>query len=362
MVWHLTLDRHPERVLPTYTNLLTDPMSRRALAHRDIAAVYRILRDAGVTQASIALATGQKQSEVSEIIAGRQVQSVVLLERIADGLGVPRGWVGLAYEPDPGPVGQQDPQTGDLSDANLLRHAITVLRGKPVLGPADPIRVRNVPTPVPRRVGPTDIAQVAATTQRLGRLTSDVGGIPITSALTAHPWAREALWGATMSEAVREQLLIALSDAHRAAGHAAASAGLRNLAQQHYVRGMDCAAEAGDMLRAVVALDYLGGLELDVGQPNEALSCSSSAPQPRAALLLASGWNMAAPTHSACSGRPGRPSLRCAGPRTATMRPMANPCRGATSPLPHHIRRVARTLPWAVSTEPREPCPPRRTG
>jgi tetratricopeptide (TPR) repeat protein len=74
-----------------------------------------------------------------------------------------------------------------------------------------------------------------------------------------------------MGEPVRGQLLAALSDAHRAAGCAAADAGLRELAQQHHVRSMDCAGEAGDMLRAVLALDELGWLELGIGQPNEAL-------------------------------------------------------------------------------------------
>ncbi|HEX6403067.1 MAG TPA: helix-turn-helix transcriptional regulator [Pseudonocardiaceae bacterium] len=257
--------------MATYTNLLTDPVARRALAYRDIGAVYRMLRDAGVSQASIALATGQKQSEVSEIISGRQVQSVVLLERIADGLGVPRGWMGLAYEPDQVSVVQEDSQTGDLSDANLLRHAVTVLRGKPVLGLADPIQVRNTPTPVPRRVGAFDIAQLAATTKRLGQLGHDLGGVPIINALDAHAQAAEALLSATMPELVRRQLLVALSDVHRTAAAAASGAGLRDSAREHHVRSMDCAGEAGDMLRAVVALNGLGRLELDVGQPNEAL-------------------------------------------------------------------------------------------
>jgi hypothetical protein len=56
MVWHLTLDRYAESVLATFVHLLTDPVSRRALAQRDIAAVYRILRDVGISQASIAIA------------------------------------------------------------------------------------------------------------------------------------------------------------------------------------------------------------------------------------------------------------------------------------------------------------------
>jgi transcriptional regulator with XRE-family HTH domain len=252
-------------------DLLTSPAARQALSRRDIADVYRILRDIGVSQASIAVATGQKQSEISEIISGRQVQSVALLERIADGLGVPRGWMGLAYVPDTATTTQEDPQTEDLSDGNLLRHAATVLRGEAVFGTADPIRVRETATPVQRRVGPADVAQVTATTQRLDQLAGDLGGIPMTRALTAHALASEALLNATMREPVREELLVAVSDAHRIAGSAARGAGLRELARQHFVRGMDCAGEVRDLLRAVFALDGLGRLELDIGQPNEAL-------------------------------------------------------------------------------------------
>jgi transcriptional regulator with XRE-family HTH domain len=71
---------------------------RRFLARREIGGVFRILQLVGVSQRAIAARTGQSQSEVSEIIAGyRQVASYDLLVRIADGLGVPRGWMGLAY-------------------------------------------------------------------------------------------------------------------------------------------------------------------------------------------------------------------------------------------------------------------------
>jgi transcriptional regulator with XRE-family HTH domain/tetratricopeptide (TPR) repeat protein len=298
MVWHLTLDRHPESVLSTFADLLTGPEPRRALAQRDIAAVYRMLHDAGVTQASIAHATGQKRSEVSEIISGRQVQSVVLLERIADGLGVPRGWMGLAYEPDTEPAVQEDPQIGDLSGANLLRHAVTLLRGKPVLGPADPIRVRNTPTPVPRRAGPADIAQVKATTERLDQLARNLGGVPMTSALTAHTRNSEALLGAEMGEPVRRRLLVALADAHSRAGSAAYDAGLRDLARQHFIRSMDCAGAAGELLRAVFAMDCLGRSELDVEQPNEALKLFqlgvAAAPSPlaRAKVEFDCAWSL----------------------------------------------------------------------
>lgn len=59
-----------------------------------------------MSQRRIAALTEQSQREISEIISGkRQVVAYDLLVRIADGLGVPRGWMGLAFvdlpdEPD----------------------------------------------------------------------------------------------------------------------------------------------------------------------------------------------------------------------------------------------------------------------
>lgn len=75
---------------------------RLALAGRDIGAVYRLLQRFGISQRAIAARTGQSQSEVSEIIAGlRQVISYDLLERIAIGLDIRRGWMGLDYDQEP---------------------------------------------------------------------------------------------------------------------------------------------------------------------------------------------------------------------------------------------------------------------
>ncbi len=73
---------------------------RRILATRDIAALYRALKDEGVTQRTIAALTGQSQSEVSEILAGRKVLAYDVLVRIAAGLGIPRELMGLSYGAD----------------------------------------------------------------------------------------------------------------------------------------------------------------------------------------------------------------------------------------------------------------------
>lgn len=232
--------------------LLTGPTARHALACRDIAEVYRILRDAGISQASIALATQQRESEVSEILAGRRVQSVAVLERIADGLGVPRGGMGLAYTPDVAPV-HQEIQTEGTSDDNLLRHAAIVLCGSPVFGAANPIHVQHTPTPIPSRIGLADIDWVTATTDRLSQLVGDLGGIPMTAVLTAHSRVSERLLEATMREPIRQRLLIALADAHRAAGAAAYGAGLRDLARQQGLRSVSVLARLAPLQEAAAA-------------------------------------------------------------------------------------------------------------
>ncbi|HWR48902.1 MAG TPA: hypothetical protein VN327_15025, partial [Pseudonocardiaceae bacterium] len=190
--------------------------------------------------------------------------------------GVPRGWMGLAYGPDsaPEPAAPQHALTEYEIRATMIQQAFTVLAtvvwGGPPSGPAARVWAKEAPTPVPRRVGTAEVAQVAAVTERLGQLAGDLGGIPVTDALTAHTRVSEALLGATMGDPVRQRLLVALSDAHRTAGAAAAGAGLWDLARQHFSRGMDCAGAGGDRRRAVVSLSYLGSLELRV-EPSEAL-------------------------------------------------------------------------------------------
>jgi transcriptional regulator with XRE-family HTH domain len=75
------------------------PDMKAAIAARNIGAVYRMLQRHGVSQRRIAALTQQSQSEISEIIAGRQVRSAEVLARICDGLGIPRAHLGVAGDP-----------------------------------------------------------------------------------------------------------------------------------------------------------------------------------------------------------------------------------------------------------------------
>jgi len=76
---------------------------RAVLATRDITGIYRLLHTYAYTLQHIAALTGQSQPEVSAIIHRRRVMAYDVIERIAEGLGFPRGYAGLAYHPHPRP-------------------------------------------------------------------------------------------------------------------------------------------------------------------------------------------------------------------------------------------------------------------
>jgi len=75
------------------------------LAKRDVSAVLRFLRARGFSRARLAALTGLSETRVRQISQGRQrVTSYEVLERIADGLSIPRPQVGLAAGPETVPV------------------------------------------------------------------------------------------------------------------------------------------------------------------------------------------------------------------------------------------------------------------
>jgi transcriptional regulator with XRE-family HTH domain len=85
--------------------------TRQALAARDLATVFRLLRGGGTSQRTIAALTGLAPSEVYEIGRGRRVMAYDVLCRIADGLGVPRGYLGLAYDSETAAFVSATPRT-----------------------------------------------------------------------------------------------------------------------------------------------------------------------------------------------------------------------------------------------------------
>ncbi|MFF2612080.1 hypothetical protein [Kitasatospora sp. NPDC058046] len=90
----MTEARVPDR-LPA--SLLSNPEMITACRRRDFAAVFRLLKLAGIYPSLIARACDMTPSRVGEVLSGkRRIEKIDLIERIADGLHIPGRLLGLA--------------------------------------------------------------------------------------------------------------------------------------------------------------------------------------------------------------------------------------------------------------------------
>lgn len=261
------------------------PALRPVLAARDVGGIYRALRDdAGVSQRWIAGRTGQSQSEVCEILAGRRVLSYAVLVRIVAGLGIPRERIGLSWwGPDGGWYGPGGtyPERATVADTPmgvstemLRRHLIALggaaMVGAPVVKLGELLAELPGPDPValPSRLSGAHVIQVRDLTRRLGA--GDIGCADPEVVSAAAGWASRLL-GVSGTEPVRRALLVAVAELHSEAGWAAFDAGLYRRALYHYARSLELATEAGDAYLQALALTYAGLASEEHGYPDDGL-------------------------------------------------------------------------------------------
>lgn len=255
------------------------PQMRAILAARDVGALYRALFDAGVSQHRIARLTGQSQSEVCEIIKGRRVLTYDTLARVADGLGIPRGRMGLASDagPDayPGDVTVADPFEGEdmlrrQFDQLLALAAVAAFGGAiPGVGELADLPVPPLPMDTPGRIGSGDVAMIRSCTDMLRSLARTCGG-QAQSGVQLAEWAERRL-GATATDSVRRELLAALSELHCTAAYCCHDVGAVARSRHHFARAVELATDAGDSYQVVHVLSYSADAFLDHDQANEAL-------------------------------------------------------------------------------------------
>ncbi|HSL09681.1 MAG TPA: helix-turn-helix domain-containing protein [Pseudonocardiaceae bacterium] len=250
---------------------------RAALASRDIGTVYRLLMRAGVVQRVIAQATGQSQSEVCEILKGRQVMAYDVLERIAAGLDVPREAMGLGY----GAYAEGAVfEPGEEADEDLLRRQfqhLFALAGVAAFGTAVPGLGKLTPglsaggllVDTPSRIGARDVAVIGDYTASLRAAARTIGG-QAGPATALAGWADSWL-GADAAPPVRRALLSALSDLHRGAAWCCHDSCAPSAAYHHFSVAVQLAIDAGDSYRASCALRHAAMMLIDRAQPNNAL-------------------------------------------------------------------------------------------
>ena len=249
---------------------------REVLAERDIGALYRVLRDEGITQRTIAELTGQSQSEVSEILKGRRVRDVTVLERICDGLGIPHELMGLSYGKDGAYGGDEVTVTGPpegVTDEVLRRHFIAGLAsaafGRPLLaGLLDPPPPPGG-IPLPSRLSLGDVADLRAGTEQLRSLARRYGGQADIVDAVANRSMR--LLSVPADDAVKRPLRTALSELREFAGWCCFDQRAYEPARTHFTDAVGLARDANDPYRAAYAMYHAGCMTEERGHPNDAL-------------------------------------------------------------------------------------------
>lgn len=251
---------------------------RAALARRDLKQVYELLQRAGVSQRSIARRTAQSPSEVYEILRGRQVLAHDVLVRIADGLGVPRGYMGLAYDQSTEAV--LDMALASIStDSNerdqvrrTLAHAANVTMGTDIADVAGWWQpMDSQVAPAPDKIGVADVVHLTALTSAMRAVDYQHGGGACRDAIAAQVrWAQQLLL-AEASDETRRSLLVALADLHNLAGWTSFDVGMYSTARRHFSRALEQAQAAGHQSLAANVLNRLGRLHLHCGMYREGL-------------------------------------------------------------------------------------------
>ena len=251
---------------------------KQALADHDISSVYRLLRRVGISQRQIAALTGQSQSEVSEILKGRQVMAYDVLARISNGLGIPRGYMGLAYADAAATsvVGPPDDTLAEedesLKRRKLLAHGAAVMFGTTVLG-ADRGEwlPSTIPTPAPSSIGITDVKQIEAATRAMRALDYQFGGGSCRDAVVAQlSWAQRLL-SASSTDVVRTRLFRALGDLQNLAGWTSFDVGLLDSSRNHFAIALEYAKQSGDSGLLSNIMYRIGRVYLHNGAPDDAL-------------------------------------------------------------------------------------------
>jgi len=290
-VHNLNADRSPDDqgggpVPPVAPEWYERPEVRPVLAAHDIAALYRLLKDEGVTQRTIAALTGQSQSEISEILKGRRVLSYDLLVRIADGLGIPRELMGLSWcGPEGTHAGPGGAYGGEVAVADPEGVAEMLRRHVIALGPIAAVAYNPVaklaellenvelpspsPVPLPSRLSGVHVVQVRDLTRRLHDAAFVSGSDPEVSSAAA-AWASRLL-DVPGAEALTRALVVAVAQLHIGAGWAGFDAGLYDRAMWHYGRAVELAIEAGDAYCQALALNWAGLAAVEHGHPNDGL-------------------------------------------------------------------------------------------
>jgi hypothetical protein len=190
-----------------------------------------------------------------------------VLVRICEGLGVPRGLMGLAYDEgsEPASVGEVDEE---MQRRALLAAGAVALFGSPILGELLEIPARpHTPTPLPSRLGASDVAAIRSLTGELRTVARAYGGCADTVTGVAN--RSLALMSVPAAVQTRSDLSSALAELHTMAAWTCVDSGLHDNARALFATAMDLSPH--DRYQLASAMRHAGIQMVDAGAFNDAL-------------------------------------------------------------------------------------------
>jgi tetratricopeptide (TPR) repeat protein len=261
---------------------------RHALDHRDIGALFRLLRQhASLSQTRIGTAVILSQNRVSLI--ARDLESVTsrhVLARIADGLAMPdhaRIRLGIAPRPSARPAASMPgPGARDDQAAELLRRITSA-----------------------RHIDASVIQVLQGETDAIRLLDRRLGGSAVAAKLDAHIDQLHDSLRHSISPRSRQPLAAVLADAAALAGWQAIDMGRLPRAWKHFETATAAAREAADDALLAFAAGEQAYVLLDLGQPALALEKVRAVHDQAAARIprILRGWLHAAEAEMAAAAR-----------------------------------------------------------
>ncbi|MGH4010544.1 MAG: hypothetical protein ACRDTH_20700 [Pseudonocardiaceae bacterium] len=213
---------------------------------------------------------------MSEIIKGRVVKDYRLLERIAEGLGIPREYMGLSYGDSAAyaeEVTVTDPPEGDDDEMRrraVIRSAPVALWGYFLFG-----KVPELPAPdwlvgrLPSRLGMIHVEAATNLLTKLRGLARAWGGQA--EVLGAVAVQSKRLLTVPGEDITRARLGSVLAELHTEAGWSYFDAGDDDAAQYYYCQALDIARQFGDRYQIAHTLRHAGMLPLERGRFDDSL-------------------------------------------------------------------------------------------
>ncbi len=252
------------------------PELRPRLAVRDVQALYRWLQRHGLSQQQIASLTGQTQPEVSAILNGREVLAYSVLHRIAVGLGMPPGYMGLSGCIACSGVVEVGAHGEEGDDPMFRRQFLAAAAAAAAGGAMDGVRrllPDQVPSAmaVPARVGAAEVAQVRETTAQFRALDYRFGhGAALDATRGFAGWAHGLLSGRQTGDTARE-LRIALADLQVLIAWDYHDGGRPTSARRHHAQALVLAREADEPAMVGQILGDVARVSTDRGDPREGI-------------------------------------------------------------------------------------------